>query len=252
MLAKPVRVTADALSRVLTAQQLGTPHPVIETEPVFTDTNTDRRAELAMWTEFRTLGLADHRNRLDPDMMDTLAVLGRPAVELFGWFTDRGLSFGVLVAGLGTEAVTAVRIGARVHLASHRNQGLSRELVRHLPTATAAKIGAVTLRVPQRPPPLDDSGVLIAATDPHQTKELASIRALVAQPATGYGELYVAARNRCGVRVVDPTPLRFRDTAQGSVLIAESNGFVSIAPASGKQLIERLDDALARLTLVRT
>jgi hypothetical protein len=245
MLARPLTVTVSALTTMLHSCGLGVAHPVIEVEPIFTDTEGDQRAQDAMRAEFRRLGMVDHQGRWDADMLDTLAVVARPSVEYFGWFNiDGGSTFGVLVAALGEQAVVVVRGPAKVRLTAIRNHSLPETLVRQLPVVPAARIEAVNIRQGEiETTAADDGRTVLVDARPGARDDLAAVRALTAEQAVGLGELYVAVRDGRGLRVSSREPIRYRDSQRGRVLITVADDYLSIAPATPVLLAARLRGA---------
>jgi hypothetical protein len=247
VLAQPVWITRTSLTRLLRLHGFDVPHPVIqERQPISADDGT---ADEALWAECRELDFVDSHGRLTGGVVDTLAVLARASVEYFAWFTENnGPVIGVLVAGLGEEAVIVVGGIQRVRLTGTRNVGLAETLVRLLASVPPARIDAVNLRLAAVPGAADSAGALVDAR-PHVEKDHTTVRALVAQPAVGFGELYVAVRDQDGIRVATDEPIRYRDTRTGRVLIHSGDGYLSVAPATEKLLVERLRGT--QLELVR-
>ena len=223
MLASSVRITVAALARMLRQHRLTVP-PVLDTTPVFTDAAESRALDAAMWQEFGELGLVARGGGLTPGALDTLSVLGRANVEYFGWFHVCCRDYSLVVAELGEDAVVAVRGSHSVRITPVGDAALPETLIRYLPQTRPARIDAVNVR---RDAAGDDSVV----------------RQLAAQEPTGLGELYVAVRDRLARRRTTTEPVRYRDTAQGRVLVRLTEDYLSLAPANDQLLAGRLREA---------
>lgn len=249
MLARPVRLSVGALTRMLDLLELGPPQVVIQPTATWEEPDHDSATDVAVWAEFTAAGLVDRPGRLVAEVVDALAVLGQASVEYFGWLsTESGRSGGVLVAALGQEAVYVVRRRDRLRLVSIAATGLVEAFVDSLSGPPPARIDAVSIRTGDLHG-VDDrhsveqsgatDGMLMPAL-PAGLRDVAAVRALLARPVTGLGELYVAARDQQGRYRVSEEPVRYRDTAAGRVMIIVSGDHLSIAPATDAVLTERL------------
>jgi hypothetical protein len=177
---------------------------------------------------------------LDADVLDSLAVLTRASTEFFGWLTGRGKTGGLLVAALGEEAVRVMRNGDAVKLTSVPARALAENLVAWVSGPSPAGIEAVNIRSGDL---RDADGIdSLEAVRNTGARDVATVRALLAQPATGLGELYAGARDHRGYRVTEQ-PVRYRDTAAGRVMIYMSDEYLSVAPGTDTVLVERLRQA---------
>ena len=228
VLARPVRLSVGAVARMLHLLRLGQPQIVIQPTATWDEPDADSDADSAVWEEFVTAGLADRPGRLVTEAMDALTVLGQASIEYFGWLsTGSGQAGGVLAAALGQHAVYVVRRRDRLRLATIAATGLVETFVGSLPEASPARTDAVSIRTD------DLNGV-------DDRRDVAVVRALSARPATGLGELYVAARDQRGRYRMSEEPVRYRDTAAGRVMVIVSGDHLSIAPGTDVVLTERL------------
>jgi hypothetical protein len=238
-LARPVRLSVDAVARMLRLQELGSPQVVIQPEVTWEGPDRDPARDAAAWAEFAAAGLVDRPGRLDAEATAALAVLGRASVEYFGWLsTESGQTGGILVAALGREAVWVVRRRDRLRLESIATSGLVESFVDALAGPPPARIDAVNVRTSDLRDRAATDGLLPGL--PSGSRDAAVVHALLAQPVTGLGELYVAARDRRGRYRMSEQPVRYRDTAAGRVMIIISGDHVSIAPGTNAVLTERL------------
>lgn len=249
-LAQPVRLSVTAVAEMVRLLELGSPQVVLQPTATWEQPERQTTADPSVWAEFAEVGLVDRPGRLSADAVATLAVLGQASVEYFGWLsTDSGRSGGVLVAASGQEAVYAVRRRDRVRLASIAPTGLIETFVDSLSGPSPARIDAVNIRTDDlhgvgQTPAID--GLLPALSA--SSRDTAAVRALLARPVTGLGELYVAARDRRGRYRVGEEPIRYRDTDTGRVMIIVSDDHVSIAPGTNAVLTERLRQASRAVT----
>jgi hypothetical protein len=247
-LARPVRFSVGAVARMLRLHELGSPQLVIQPVATWEESDHDSDSDAAAWAEFARAGLVDRPGRLAGEVVDVLAVLGQASVEYFGWLsTDSGHTGGVLVATGGQHAVYVVRRRDRLRLASIATSGLVEAFVDSLSGPAPARIDAVNIRTGDLHSVDNLHGVdLSTATGellpafPSGARDVAAVRALLARPVTGLGELYVAARDQRGRYRVSEQPVRYRDTAAGRVMIIVSGDHISIAPGTNAVLTERL------------
>ncbi|HEX4725070.1 MAG TPA: ESX secretion-associated protein EspG [Pseudonocardiaceae bacterium] len=228
MLAQPVRLSVGAVTRMLHLLRLGQPQIVIQPTATWEEPEHDSATDVAVWAEFTTAGLVDRPGRLTPEAMAALTVLGQASVEYFGWLTtESGQAGAVLAAALGQQAVYVVRRGDRLRLVGIADTGLVEAFVESLSGPPPARIDAVSVRI----------GDLHGVDD---RRDVALVRALLARPVTGLGELYVAARDQRGRYRMSEEPVRYRDTAAGRVMVIVSGDHLSIAPGANAVLTERL------------
>jgi hypothetical protein len=228
---------------MLRHQRLGV-HPVIETTPVFRDAQDNASADAAMWREFTELRLVERDGRLDQDLLDTMVILSRPAIEYFGWFTMRGRQYGALVAALGEDAVVAIRGSRAVRISPVLDEPLPETLVQQLPQTRAAHIEAVNIRRAELRSAVGPGARTVRST---VGRDVSVVRHLIASPAAGLGELHVAVRDTLDRRKATAEPIRYRDSRSGRVLVRLADDYVSIAPANPQLLADRLRAAYQEL-----
>jgi hypothetical protein len=246
MVASPVTITVTALSTVMASQNIGDPPLVIRPNPVWTDPDGDRVAEAAAWTELREIGWVDRRDRLDGEALDSLHVLARPSVEYTAVFTAEGRSYHVVVAGRGDDMVMAYREGQAVTLTLARRQSLPETLLRQIPDARPAPIDSLNIRLSELPGirselDLPDARSSLGAGDARL------LGLLIKRRLMGQGELYVGIRDHYGRRRVS-APIRYQDYKPGRVVVVLAGGFLSVAPATKKLLLDRLHQAQQAFT----
>lgn len=246
MVASPVTITVTALSTVMASQHIGEPPLVIRPNPVWTDPDGDRVAEAAAWTELREIGWVDRRGRLDGEALDSLHVLAHPGIEYTAVFMADGRPHHVVVAGRGDDMVMAYREGQAVTISIGRRQSLPETLLRQIPDARPAPIDSLNIRLSElagmrSEPDLAGGGRSSRAGD----ARLAGL--LIKRRIVGQGELYVGIRDHYGRRRVS-APIRYQDYKPGRVVVVLAGGFLSVAPASKKLLLDRLHQAQQAFT----
>lgn len=208
-------------------------HQVLEPSAVWRDPDGDRVADAGMWAQFDRAGLVDRRGRLDADAMDTLAVLGRPGVEYFAIFVERGQHRAALVAGGAGETVVAFRKGENVELSSIREESPPSALMRQLPDMPPAPVASLNVR-------MNDMAAGRPASSSNAARDARVLARLGAQRLVGQGELYAGIRDHHGRYRVTDNPIRYHDLRSGRVLVVCSPGYLSVAPATKRLLLTHL------------
>lgn len=259
-----VTLSLDTLATVWQRENLGELHNVLVDTPVWRDDEAGRQALGSATAELTQKGLLSGRD-LHPDLRDTLNLLARPSIEYYGWisYTDqeRGpVNIAVLVAAIGTDAVLVVREGQTVHLEPARSEGMAETLIGHLPAVPAARGRSVNLPEAEmrelvadrmhaapgasQPLPASAFDIFPRASMAEDARELLAV---MDQPRSGGGELYVAARMRSGERRRSENPVIYVDTQQGRWMTQVSTGqpgerWIVSAPASRQLLLSKLNE----------
>lgn len=241
MVASPVTITIGALSTILRTLKIGEPPLVIRPYPVWTDPEGDREAEAAAWTEFREIGWVDRRGRLDGEALDSLHMLVRPSIEYTAVFMAEGRQHNVVVAGHGDDMVMAYRDGQAVTLSTARRQSLPETLLRQIPDARPAPIDALNVRLSDLAASRSDTD-LGAGNGSYAARDARTVGLLIKRRLVGQGELYVGIRDHYGRRRTS-APIRYQDYKPGRVVVVVAGGFLSVAPATKKLLLDRLERA---------
>ena len=240
----------------------------IAAEPLWREPAAQRRAIEAAWAEFAAAGLAD-RGGLDSDAAVMLDVLTHPHAEYVAVVLTAAGIAGSVVASRGHDVIVAVRQSDDVTLAGMRGVSLPDTLIRQIPDATPAPIEPVNIRASDVPAADElagfDTGLpdgLQAISDQASASGLHSggwgdgrsaaqrdadtIARLRGLPVLGQGEMHITLRDAYG-RQRRSDPIRYQDYPIGRVVVANGQGFLSIAPASKTQLRDRLVAAHRRL-----
>jgi len=217
-LAQPVTLALTTVSAVVRWRQ-AEPHPVLAPTPTWYDDEAVRALD-----EHARDELARHflhvRGRATPEFDDAVDVLVRPDRELYGWvdavIDGRPRRYGVVAVGGYRVGLLVVRDLDTdvVVLQSVRPSGLTASFVGQLPDAPPGRGRPISL-------PYDD--FLAATTDTdefvgfrtRQDPRVAALREILAQPRTGAGNLYAAARTNGGPRHRAEHPTNYIDTSAG-------------------------------------
>lgn len=229
-----VKMAVTTLSALLHSQGLGELPLLIRPEPVWDDVDEQRAVDAAALAELGRLRWADRLGHVDGDVVDWLRVLGHAPVEYGAVFEVDGAQYRVVVAAAGNDAVLAHCDGPMVDVVFLRDEFLPEILLRQLPDVPPAATPSVNMRRSD----INSAEVF--------TRDGQALAKLVHQDLYGMGELYVGIRDRYGRRMISP-PIRYQDYAIGRVLVVVSNGYLSVAPASKRLLLDRLHEARTAL-----
>lgn len=241
MVASSVTITVSALSTILRTLNIGEPPLVIRPNPVWTDPDGDREAAAAAWTEFGEIGWVDRRGRLDGEALDSLHMLVRPSIEYTAVFAADGRQHNVIVAGRGDDLVMAYREGQAVTVTVARHQSLPETLLRQIPDARPAPIDALSVRLSDVAA-LQSDGELAGGNGSYAARDARTISLLMKRRLVGQGELYVSIRDHYGRRRIS-APVRYQDYRPGRVVVVIGAGYLSVAPATKRLLLDRLQQA---------
>jgi hypothetical protein len=250
VLANPLSMPAEALARLVRMENLGEPHVTLRPLAKWRPKTVQEQLATQARQEFVRLGLLDGRGRMNAELVASLTVLCRPAAEFYGWVNEGDKTRGVLAAAIGREAVLAIRDGDDVTVNQIRPDSLPAVLAAQTPEVRPARGDTFTfLR----------SDMLTATGGRHRADgavdgagDVHAVRQVMALPATGGGELYVAARDRTSRRRVAPYPLRYADTGTGRWLNHMTDApagehRVVVAPATRTDLVRRLQEMYRNL-----
>lgn len=246
-----LRLSSQGLARITRKYGIGEPHITLAPEAVWLDHDEELTAARAAEEEFYRLGLIGPRG-LDVELVDSLTVLVRARTEYYGWFTVGKVTYGVLAAATGREAVLALREGDDISLRQLRSDELAEALVDQLPNIPAVRFPSISLPLAEVRKALARQTASVGggyrrASAPTATPEIRQLRELMGMPVTGSGQLYAAVRDDVGRRTRAAYPVRVVDTTLGrlqNVTTRRSGGeyWVVVAPASRAALIERLGE----------
>lgn len=193
-----------------------------------------RAAEQAAVDELRGLGLIDGRDELDDEVTEAFQVLCRPADEFYGWFVrSDNTVFSAVAAVCEQRAVLAVLEESAVWLSGISPDTPAQAVVGVAPRLAPVRANSVSApaddfylpslgavgRADSKAASADgnaNDGVVRGRVTPkgHEAAG-ARLRALVAQPSIGRGQLFVATRDQLGRRRKSARPIYYLDTDGG-------------------------------------
>jgi hypothetical protein len=135
--------------------------------------------------------------------------------------------------------VMAYRDGQAVTLSMARRQSLPETLLRQIPDAPPAPIDALNVRLSELAALRADGA---GGSGSYAARDARTVGLLIKRRLIGQGELYVGVRDHYGRRRVS-APIRYQDYKPGRVVVMIVGGFLSVAPATKKMLLDRLHRA---------
>lgn len=262
VLRAPVSMSVAAYDVLWTKLELGDkPTPLFVPSPGAT--RAERAAiETEAALELHRIGLADTRG-VHPDLQAAARLLARAPQEFYGWVVrSDGTTIGAMVASDDTHAVLAVLDGELLRLYPARPDSAAAALAAQLPPAPAAHGASLTVpeteyrastttaqpRPSRRHTPDEDEGFTgLASAAPGKEPAVRQLTRLLAEPANGKGQFFVAVRDRTGRRHRSPFPLDYLDTTGGRWYfhIAPNNtgqNWITAAPGSPEAITRTLHD----------
>jgi hypothetical protein len=255
----PVRISALAWDVVRRNNGMEEQHTALTVpSPGFT---MEERAELEKQAtaELHAKGLME-RGRVDPEFLEDLRTLDRPAAEVYGWIGQPGQTrANVLVATNGHAPIKAVLADndQTFHLIPlPHNENLVTSLLRSMPslnpgraTASApmAKVDAAVNGAAKTASQDDVLGWGRQTGDSRKDQQqVEQILAIIRTKRLGGGILYAAARDRLGRRRRADEFLKYLDTVEGRWLQyrhpgPEGEQWVSVVPGSPEVMAEQLN-----------
>ena len=243
VLPAPARVPARLLTALVAERGFGELHLALATMATWTyDRGPLRREVDTLITE---LGWRDRRGELEREVVATLTVLCKPAVEFYGWITDQDDTIGVLAASIAREAVLAVRHSdGTVQLSNIHSGRLAEHLVAQTPDIRPGRMTPFTVSLAEVRS-TDRTGRQRTATGASIRRAAPEVRlakAFATTPTTGAGHLYVAVRDADGIRRDhEDTPVSYLDNVDGRyVERLAGTGMATVRPATRADLVTEL------------
>ncbi|GGM81668.1 hypothetical protein GCM10012275_60390 [Longimycelium tulufanense] len=204
------------------------------------------------WNELAHHGLM-HRGRVDEDLLDALALLARPAEEVYGWINHAtGEDVSVLAATLGSNAVLAILTDGILHLHPLCSTAVVDAVVAVLPKIPPARGPSLTLPAEQLVGARAGPSGWCEDVRPASAEDHSRLHHVLGLPRTSGAQLHVALRDRHGRRHRAAHPLAVLDTTEGrwmSQLRPATQGrpWVVLAPAESRLLSTRLHEMRTHL-----
>jgi hypothetical protein len=240
-----VALPVDVLTTVLRWEGVDQAHTVLSATARWMDDDARREDDRKAFAELANLGLAD-----DAGFRAVMHMLARPAMECYGQVSDQTGSTQLLAASGDTGAVLVTRVGETVWLQSIRPDSLVEAVVWQLPQVPAAhgrSLNTPEAELTDGRTASDDEGFQGFTHSNSQSADARMLRALMAEPRTGAGQLHVAKRDNMGRRQRSPQPLNYIDVAagrpvEGRWMTQLTAQWVYAAPASPQTLTAKLHE----------
>jgi hypothetical protein len=224
MLPGPVTLSTDTLLTVIRWRH-GEPHPVVSYTPTWCDDTALRILDDRARAELAYQGLA-RGDRLDPDFSDVVGAILRPDHELYGWVdamaAGRPRRYGVLAGFAYQQGFLLVHEyeADAVALTSVGLDDVLDSFLAQLPPVRPANRPGITVDYEEflaagAPRPREGFAGFRRSVAP----DVQALRALVAQPRFGAGNLYSAVRRGSGARARIERPVNYLDTPDGRWLL---------------------------------
>jgi hypothetical protein len=232
---------------------IATPQVSIEDYP-----DIERRA----WDELTRVGLAAGHS-VSSELLDTMAFLAAPPLELHAWIgRSVEVTLGAVAATDGSAALLAVLDEQAIHLRPIRPDALPQAIVGQLPKMPAGRGRSVTVPVDAYREVIEDGGrrpahaagsILQSNQAPDQvTADCRAMQRILSQTRRGGGQVYAAARSAFGQRRKTQYPIAYVDLESGRWLTRQRPDgtgaiWAVLAPASPELLIAELNGLLNTL-----
>ncbi|MGX7825605.1 ESX secretion-associated protein EspG [Actinokineospora sp. 24-640] len=244
MLDRPLRLSVNALARVVRAEGLGQLHVTIAPAALWFPRDEEARADAAAREELAQAGGLDRRGRVDADIAAALGMLCAPRAEFYGWVSHAAKTIGVLVAVTGRNAVLVVRDEGVVTIVRADPDAPADALVAQTPDVLPGRGRAITVLTEDIRGCVDGRQRTAAGVGTRQAPpDVLAVQRISELPTTGGGQLYAAVRDNAGRRHPVAQPVRYADTVHGRWLNLTLPGDrVLVAPADRQALSARVHD----------
>ncbi|MFB9906123.1 ESX secretion-associated protein EspG [Allokutzneria oryzae] len=243
-------VSLDSLITALRWHGVDEPHNVLGSQPLWLSDEARHAADERAWAELSQRGLARQR-RLAPWLLSAMRVVARPDTEIYGWFSLRTANISVLAATAEEDGVVVSRNAETVQISPLPTKDLAQCVCMQLPVATVGRNRSISVREAdfdgERPEP--DSDEFTGLARPKEDPEVHALRALMARPRLGGGQLVAARRVGSGTRRRSAGTLSYVDTVDGRWVTYTSTdhsgqSWIHAVPGSPGVLVERLHGLL--------
>jgi hypothetical protein len=140
---RAVEISVSPLFSLLQAENLGEPHTILAGGERYVSPRFYGGFERVVRQELSDAGLGDKRDYLE--FLDLVNVVQRASSEFYGWVTGAGQDYGLLVASLGRQAVSVLRVGETLRFERRDADQMVDALVWSLPEVAAGRGEAVSV-----------------------------------------------------------------------------------------------------------
>lgn len=239
MIRDRVSISMDTYKTVLEKENLGEPHTTLVGGEMWYPPDEQRAREIRALNELAAQSLLS-RNRASDDLVETMVIMQRAAVEYYTFANLEGRSVTVRTAAMGRDAVLILSDRKSIKLEPIPVEQLGVRLVAALPETPAARVHSMScdnedLRAVFKDKSLPTSN---SARDAKRMKRLLEAERI------NTGQMYVAVRDGAGGRVSTrpPAPTWF-DTEEGRILLSfDSSGWANLSGADLMTMSGKLED----------
>jgi hypothetical protein len=256
---RPLKFTTPTLVNLI-RRRGGEPHNALSDTPTWYDPDAQRTLDQQVNAVLTQHGLMGPRG-MDRDLLVLLEAISRPQLEYYGYFEGRfenaPANFTVLAGSGNGGAFVLVRMRHEdtVIVAPERPDELLQGFLNQIPPARPGAGGPLVVGKTEfttgRQAGGDDNFSIMRGGHPTPPSPAKEMKRIMGAERLGGGSLYVASRNRAGVRRRCERPLNFIDTVEGRWLMEERPGrgepLVVFTPATPQVLGERLRNAQSAL-----
>lgn len=209
-----VELPVHPLLGVLQKENLGVPHPVLAGGAGYVSRRFAGEAQRWLRAELAEAGLADRG--LLTDFTGMLSIIQTARTEFYGWVSDGGETYSVLVAANGRNAFAVTRRGDRARFRRVRSDRLADALVDRLPDVPAGRGESISVRESE----LNRSGQVLRRTSEGARR----LGDLFRAPRRGGAKLYAARRDDAGNRIRSREWLNLIDLSDGRWAVYATTG----------------------------
>lgn len=261
MLDRQVTLTSTTLLRLI-RRSGAEPHTVLteghtwKSDEVLGEQDRQAQAELARAGLHSRMGT-------DRELLTTVDAIAAPRLEYYAWvsggYNGEALRY-TLLAGVGSNGVSFV-LGRNTDaeaivlatVSPNELLGMFVTQLPELPSGGGGQVSAPRSEVTGQVDAADDGEFqLMRGHRPRSPGPADEIKRILGLPRIGGGSLYVAARNRAGIRQRSRMPVNYIDTAEGRWLTEQAPGpgepLVICTPATLQAFTDRLHKAQSSLS----
>ncbi|WP_244169997.1 ESX secretion-associated protein EspG [Amycolatopsis tolypomycina] len=226
-----------SLNTLLTAMRQaggGEPHQIFAGGLRYIPPSSVKQVNREAFEELSQYGLTQG-DGFTPEFEEILHLLDRPATEYFAYARDMKEQLGVLVAGRGRFAVTALCQGDRVWLKTvSPDNSPADALIANLPPYAPAHF--TPFSVPQEEFRRGEEEHDIYDSSPARSRDARQLDEIFGQPHYGVGQFYAAKRSPDGSRTMTRDSMSYLDVDSGRVAMtltgSPGNRHITVLPGA--------------------
>ncbi|MBA0127607.1 ESX secretion-associated protein EspG [Haloechinothrix sp. YIM 98757] len=238
MIRQPVTISLETYTTLLDKENLGEPHTTLLGGELWYPPELARERDVRMLHELREQGLTSG-NRISEDFYDTLALVQRPAVEYYTFYTAaEGGQWTARTAMTGRDALLITKDGTTIRLEPIPHEQLGVRLAVALPDTPAAQLKSITCSVDELEA-LQAGKSLPSGPSASDAKRMQRWLDMERQYA---GQLYAAIRDGTNRRRATTAPMPcWIDTESGRLLLApDDSGWCTLTGCDTMAIAEKL------------